>query len=474
MRALVWFRADLRTRDNPALHAACRDADDGVVALFTICPDQWIEHDWADFKVDFLLRNLRELSDGLANLDIPLLIRTTPRFSGVPGVVNTLLDDHRIDALYFNDEYELNEARRDEAVQSAAESRGCTVHRFTDQVIMTPGDIRTKQDTWYTVFTPFKKAWLAHAENHGVDAPLSVPRHKHGPMLCDPDHVPECIDHFDPEHARPDLWTAGEDHAASRLRAFIEGRINGYKDKRDTPSTNGTSTISPYLAIGVISARRCFHEAREAHGSLPDPKDNSGPATWIGELIWREFYKHLLAAFPRLSMHRPFRTETDAIEWRDDDDAFDAWREGRTGYPIVDAAMRQLVQTGWMHNRLRMITAMFLTKDLLIDWRRGERHFMRHLVDGDLASNNGGWQWSASTGTDAAPYFRIFNPESQSKRYDPEGDFIRKFIPELSDLDSKDIHNPPALARASLDYPQPICDHKERREQAIAAFKALS
>jgi deoxyribodipyrimidine photo-lyase len=197
---------------------------------------------------------------------------------------------------------------------------------------------------------------------------------------------------------------------------------------------------------------------------------------WFSELLWREFYQHILVGHPRVSMHRAFREETEAIEWSDDEGHFEAWCEGRTGYPLVDAAMRCLRTTGWMHNRLRMVAAMFLTKDLFLDWRRGERFFMRHLVDGDLGSNNGGWQWAASTGTDAAPYFRIFNPDSQSRRFDPEGRFIREHVPELAQIEGSAVHDPTSeapLLAGGLGYPSRIVDHSEARERAIAAFKAI-
>ena len=244
---------------------------------------------------------------------------------------------------------------------------------------------------------------------------------------------------------------------------------------RDFPDSNATSRLSPYLAIGVISARRCLAEAREANRGRLDG-GRAGPATWIGELVWREFYRHVLVGFPRVSMNRAFKPTTERLPWRYDETLFRAWCEGRTGFPIIDAGMRQLAGTGWMHNRLRMIVAMFLSKDLFIDWRWGERHFMRHLVDGDLASNNGGWQWSASTGTDAAPYFRLLNPWLQSRRFDPDGEFIRRWVPELCGVSPRVLHNPAMLARArqsGLAYDPPVCDHAAAGRNVIQAFKNL-
>jgi deoxyribodipyrimidine photo-lyase len=273
----------------------------------------------------------------------------------------------------------------------------------------------------------------------------------------------------------PGLWPAGERAAAKRLEAFVDGRISRYKTDRELPGVDGTSTLSPYLAVGAISPRQCLKAAVEWNkGKLSG--GHPGADQWIAELIWREFYRHVLVAFPRVCMGRAFKSETDRIRWRYDEGEFAAWCEGRTGYPIVDAAMRCLNATGWMHNRLRMVAAMFLAKDLLIDWRWGEKYFMQRLVDGDLASNNGGWQWSASTGTDAAPYFRIFNPVSQSRKCDPEGVFIRKWVPELAGVSGDEVHDPselPPLVRAGLRYPEKMVDHGEARERVMSAFAAV-
>jgi len=268
------------------------------------------------------------------------------------------------------------------------------------------------------------------------------------------------------------LWPAGEAAALKRLEAFCAKGLMDYKARRDLPAVSGTSALSPYLTVGSLSPRTAMAMAQHANGGSADG-GQQGAATWMSELIWREFYKHVLAHFPRVCMHRPFKPETARLKWEDNPAHLKAWQEGRTGFPIVDAAQRQLLATGWMHNRLRMITAMFFTKDLLLDWRLGERHFMRCLIDGDLSANNGGWQWSAGTGTDAAPYFRIFNPTTQSEKFDPDGEFIRTWVPELAKVSSKDIHDPPPLLRARLGYPPPIVDHARARDRTLKAWKAL-
>ena len=271
------------------------------------------------------------------------------------------------------------------------------------------------------------------------------------------------------------IWPSGEKEAQRRLKKFIKNDLFNYHKTRDFPALAGTSLLSPYLSAGMISPRQCLLAALMANKGDYDA-GNKGAMTWINELIWRDFYKHLLAAIPRLSKHQPYRLETDKLKWHYSEKQLHAWQEGNTGYPIVDAGMRQLKQIGWMHNRLRMIVAMFLTKNLFFDWRLGEDFFIRHLIDGDLAANNGGWQWSASTGTDAVPYFRIFNLLRQSERFDPQGDFIREYCPELRSFDARSIHDPyqraPTLALKS-GYVKPIIDFKASRIATIKAFKAL-
>jgi deoxyribodipyrimidine photo-lyase len=471
MRALVWFRSDLRVDDNPALSAACAVADRGVVGVFLTCPQQWRAHDWADVKVEFLIRNLVCLSDRLKALKIPLLVRAAPTFAAAPQVLLTLARHLGCDGLYFNREYEVNERRRDSAVVELCEREDIPVHCFDDQTVVRPGALRTTAGGFYTVFTPFKRAWIAWIQERGV-ALAGSPRPQRE-WACASDPIPQAVAGFDLSKGHSELWPAGERSALARLRAFVEQQLRSYRRYRDFPSIDATSRLSPYLTLGVVSVRRCLAEALEANQGRLD-RGMPGAATWVTELIWREFYRHLVLGFPRVCMNRAFKPTTESVPWRYDEQEFRIWCEGRTGYPIVDAGMRQLAQTGWMHNRLRMIVAMFLTKDLLIDWRWGERYFMQSLVDGDLANNNGGWQWAASTGTDAVPYFRVFNPFLQARRFDPDGDFIRRWVPELSGVDSRVLHDPALLAHARRDglaYAEPVCDHTTARRRAIQAFE---
>lgn len=472
MPTIVWLHRDLRIADNPALFHAAKSGD-GVIALYQACPEEWRDHDDAPVKIDFWLRNLAELSKRLAAKNIALKFHLVPKRKDIPADLLDFAKRHKAEAVHFIHEYEVNEAKRNAAAAASLTKQGISVHAHHAQSTIPPDDIRTGAGGFYTVFTPFKRACYKILEERPSE--IAPEPRKQPEMIGAPDNIPTVIEGFE-STVDAALWPAGEAWAHKRLGAFIEKRLFRYKDHRDTPSLDATSMLSPHLAAGVISPRQCMIPALEANKGKYD-SGNDGAMQWISELIWRDFYRHVMVGFPRVCMGRAFKPTTDAIRWNDDTSAFGAWCEGRTGVPIVDAAMRQLLGTGWMHNRLRMVAAMYLTKDLFIDWRKGERHFMRHLIDGDLGSNNGGWQWSASTGTDAAPYFRIFNPYSQSEKCDPDGTFIRKWVPELAGLDAKDIHDPsaiPALLRGQLDYPsKPIVDHAKARDRVMKAFQAL-
>ncbi|MFA6044487.1 MAG: deoxyribodipyrimidine photo-lyase [Phycisphaerales bacterium] len=480
-RALMWFRSDLRVRDNTALAAACRAASDvpqgGVVALFVVSPGEWAEHDFAPVKVDLMLRTLRELSPSLAKLNIPLVLADAKTRHDVPGVVLAVAKQHRCDALHFNLEHELNERRRDERTIEVFEAAGLKAGGHHDQCLATPGDVRTGEGRFFTVFTPFKKASYKRMYERGVPEVVPMPKPQAKTNIAS-SPIPGVVPGFE-SNVDPALWPAGEAWAHKRLTKFCADAIVPYKARRDFPGVVGTSKLSPYLTVGAISHRQCIAAAIEANPKSRAPLDvgPEGITHWISEVLWREFYIHIMVGFPRGCMGRAFQPATEVIRWNDDERVFEAWCEGRTGVPIVDAGMRQLARTGWMHNRVRMITAMFLTKNLFVDWRKGERWFMRHLVDGFLASNNGGWQWSASTGTDAAPYFRIFNPISQSQKFDEQGEYIREFVPELADVQGEAIHEPwtlPLLLKPKLDYPtEPIVDISKSRERAIEAFRDL-
>lgn len=471
MRALVWFRADLRVRDNVAFFRACERADRGVLGVFVVCPGQWREHDWADIRVDFVLRNLEKLGVELARLNVPLLVLEEDRFAGVPSALLRLAERHGCDALYFNREHEWNERRRDERVAEAFRASGRTAHAFTDRTVYPPASVAKKDGSAYTVYGPFRAAWRRRWTEGDRPEALGVPAPQ-PPTGVAPDPIPRAVRGFRREERWASLWEAGEEAARSRLAAFVAGRIHAYHERRDFPALDGTSGLSPYLTCGAISARACLHAALGANDGRID-SGSPGAVAWIDQLIWSEFYRGILVAFPRVCMHRAFDPRTERVPWRDGGAAFDAWCAGRTGYPIVDAAMRQLLDTGWMHNRLRMVAASFLAKNLLIDWRRGERFFMRRLIDGDLANNNGGWQWSASTGTDPQPYFRVFNPVSQGERHDPDGAFVRRHLPEFEGVGPPGVHDPERLPPVvfARGYPPAIVDARESRRAAVEAFR---
>ncbi len=473
MRTLIWFRRDLRIKDNPALTEACRRSSDGVIALYLICSKQWKLHGDSPRKIHFWLRGLRELSQSLSEKNIPLLIKNCDSYSDVPSTILKITEKHKVSGVYFNKEYEINEKIRDSKVIQTLTQNQIECQDFTDRVIVEPGKLLTANHSPYSVFTPFKNSWLKTVEA-SWSPPLKAPRAQSKISLT-PDPIPETCSHYQFENVREDLWPAGEEEAQKRLKRFVKNKALRYQSDRDIPSVPGTSLLSPYLAAGFISPRQAVASLLKNEAKIFKERD-TGPATWLNEIIWREFYTHVLELVPRVSKNRPFQLKTENLKWSTSIKDLERWQRGKTGYPIVDAAQRQLLQTGWMHNRLRMISAMFLTKHLLIDWREGEKHFMSHLIDGDLAANNGGWQWSASTGTDAAPYFRIFNPSSQSSRFDPQAKFILRFCPELEGLPLKQIHQPELISTAELrkrNYPERIVDHKEARERAIQAFKDL-
>ncbi|MFG0584114.1 deoxyribodipyrimidine photo-lyase [Pseudomonas sp. zjy_9] len=472
MQRLMWLRTDLRTQDNTALSEAMLSGP--TIALYLITPQQWQRHDDAPCKVDFWLRNLAELQRALARLNVPLLIRHCADWSDAPAQLAEVCYQHNVCAVHVNEEYGVNESLRDQQVAAYLRQQDIAWHSHLDQLFFRPGSVLTRSGGYFQVYSQFRK--VCYERLHSALPACIAPLRPQAPLTIASDPIPDAVAGFTtPGASLRELWPAGEDAAQQRLQRFADEQVSEYDRQRDFPARPGTSQLSAYLAAGVLSPRQCLHAALSANQGEFD-SGNPGAVTWINELLWREFYKHILVGYPRVSRHRAFRLETEALRWRDAPQELTAWQEGRTGLPLIDAAMRQLQATGWMHNRLRMVVAMFLTKNLLIDWREGERFFMRQLIDGDLAANNGGWQWSASTGTDAAPYFRIFNPISQSQKFDPDGHFIRHWLPELASLNKRDIHDPAALGGlfAPSGYPRPIVDLSRSRERALSAFKDLN
>jgi deoxyribodipyrimidine photo-lyase len=460
--ALHWFRNDLRLRDNSALAQAAREAD-ALIPVFVLDDRILRSPRTGAPRVRFLLDCLARLARDLAARGSPLLLRRgDPRI-----VIPRLLRETRADLLSFNRDTSPYATRRDAAVRAEAERLGARVIAAKDRVIFESGEVLTQSGEPFSVFTPYRRAWQRRLDEH-PEAPRAFPSLPDAVPGFGGERIPSAASlGFEDEGVR--LPTGGEEAARRRLTRFLETAVAAYGEARDRPAQDGTSRLSPYLRFGAISVRECFHAAAEA--SAEDVRRARGVARWQDELVWREFYAAILEAHPRVEK-QSYQREFDRIRWSDDAGKFAAWCEGRTGFPIIDAGMRQLARTGWMHNRVRMLTASFLVKDLWIDWRRGERFFFQRLVDGDPASNNGGWQWSASTGTDAAPWFRIFNPVLQARRFDPEGAYVRRFVPELRDVKGELVHEPSRAPLLRGKYPAPIVRHDERRELALSRYKA--
>jgi len=472
-KALVWFRNDLRLLDNDALRFAC-EGQQRVSAIVVRTPKQWLQHDWSAIKWDLYERRLTALADDLASLGIELTVLDLDDYTQVPEAISQFCHDQKIDAAYWNRDYPLDEINRDAAVEARLKAEDIKVVQYDSNLCVAPEQIKNGKGEYYRVFTPFFKAWLKRLAETGVSAPYTRD------ALANGREVTHRVTPEQPlQDAAPVLsseeWSVVEADIRRQTQAFVREQASAYKSDRDLPAIDGTSMLSAYFEIGVISPRVVLHLLQKHSPEFPYGL-NQGMHTWLSEIAWREFYQHLMFHEPRLCRGESFVVDTDTIQWRNDSREFRAWCEGNTGFPIVDAGMRQLNATGWMHNRVRMIVASFLVKDLHIDWRWGERYFMQRLIDGSFPANNGGWQWSAGTGTDAAPYFRVFNPTRQSEKFDPEGEYIRKWIKELEQVPNKYIHEPANYLQAiygdGSPYPQPIVDHSERRERFIAMFKA--
>lgn len=469
---LVWLRNDLRLADNPALRHACA-GDEPVAALFIISPTQWRQHKMAPIRQRFMLAQVDELGCELAALGIPLHLLRVETFAEAPAALADLCHEQGVTQLYANQAIEIDEQRRDHAVSAALAEQEVSCHWLNGCCVLPPGKVLTGSGEMFKVFTPFSRAWLKALDEEGfVIHRAPAPRGE--PLPWQPLAERAWVDEALGELTADPRWPVGEAEALRRLNIFLELAVLDYGETRDFPAIASTSVLSPYLAAGIISPRQCVAALQQRLGYRPQSKAQPG-FVWLNELVWREFYRHLLVLIPTLSMNRPFKPETAALPWSWDPDAFAAWCEGRTGYPIVDAAMRCLNATGWMHNRLRMIVASFLTKDLHIHWRLGEDYFMSRLIDGDLAANNGGWQWAAGTGADAAPYFRVFNPTTQGQRFDPQGEFIRTWVTELADIPAAYVHQPHDWLRLKgrQDYPAPMVDHAVARVRAIEMFRSL-
>lgn len=455
-----WIRRDLRLDENHALHEAVTHSSH-LIPLFILDP-AILSHP-AEYRKAFLFDGLHKLDDHLKAHGSKLTV-----ISGEPlSVLKNVVAITGADEIYAEADYSPYSRKRDQAI--AAKLPLWVVHGLT---VFPPGLIQKHSGCPYTIFNHFSRAWKAMP----LPSPCCKPEDFRLPPL--PENLPEST--VIPVLSRNDLiLPAGEEEAHKRLHKFIDGPVYDYQQQRNILSADGTSMLSPYMRFGMISSRSVAQSALKAIENAPDEISRQNAQAWLDELVWREFYISILHFFPEV-LKTSFRKDLRLIQWRTAPDDLAAWKAGSTGYPVVDAGMRQLKQTGWMHNRARMITASFLVKDLLINWQEGEAWFMQNLLDGDPAANNGGWQWTAGVGTDAAPYFRIFNPVLQSQKFDHDGSYIRRWVPELNDVPAEFIHQPwlmPAevqqLAGCIIgkDYPAPIVDHRFIKGRTISAYR---
>lgn len=469
-KSLVWLRRDLRLHDQAALCHALKSSRQ-VQILFVFDTDILEALPArADRRVAFIHGSVAALKRELESLGATLQVLHGPAVRLVPEYAHKT----GTQAVFCNRDYEPAAIKRDDAVAQALAGMGIAFHAFKDLVVFEQDEVLTQAGKPYGVFTPYRQAWLKQLEAVHLEP---YPVHEYFSRLAKspPAALPALKDIGFERSNLGELGVRPGEAGARQLFEDFLTRIHRYKETRDYPALKGPSCLSVHLRFGTLSIRELVATAQGIGGA--------GAETWLAELIWREFYQQLLWHHPRVAEGRCYKPEFDAIQWPDPPGHFEAWREARTGYPLVDAAMRQLNQTGYMHNRLRMVAASFLVKDLLVDWRLGERYFADRLIDFDLAANSGGWQWAASVGCDAQPWFRIFNPVTQSERFDPEGRFIRRYLPELTKLPDKYVHAPWTMpeklqaecgVRIGRDYPAPIVAHGIQREKALALYKAAT
>ena len=466
-KSLVWFRRDLRDYDHAALYHALKDSKQ-VFCLFIFDTDILNQlQDKADRRVEFIWESLKELKAALQKNGGDLIVE----YGVAKEIVIKLAQQLAIEAVFSNRDYEPTAVDRDVDVAEKLAKLNIEFHQFKDQVLFEKDEVLTQQGKPYGVFTPYKNAHLKKLDDFFLQA-YPVDQYIQHLAKYQADAMPSLSDMgFKPTNLSQMKLPTGMSGALQLFEDFKE-RISHYQDARNFPAVKGPSYLSVHLRFGTISIRHLARTAKHTGGS--------GAETWLNELIWRDFYFQILHHHPKVAEGQAYKAEFNALPFPNNQTIFQAWCDGETGYPLVDAAMRQLNQTGYMHNRLRMVVASFLVKDLLIDWRWGERYFAEKLIDFDFSANNGGWQWAASTGCDAQPWFRIFNPITQSEKFDGAGKFIRKYVPELAACDDKEIHAPwliPSLRQEMLNikigktYPCPVVDHATQRNLALSLYK---
>jgi len=457
-RVLHWFRRDLRITDNSALHHACSEAGE-IIPVYIL--STWKRnHRWTGpNRQEFLCGCLESLAKNLEHLGGRLILR-----SGSPAKeLMKLAEETGAQSVYFNENYCPYDVEIERQLRQAANGAGIQIRTFRDTMILAPNEVLNQSGKPFRVFTPYARAWHQHEK---ADPLPKVRKMKTlGQIRSEP--IPS-LDHWglNPEAK---ILEPGEKAARNRLRTFLKEAIFEYPGQRNQPSLCGTSRLSQDLRFGTISPREVYVACQKAAMNCT-AAERRGVNAFVNEIVWREFYFQILWHFPNV-LNEDFKQQFSSVRWDYDPGKLRRWCEGTTGFPIVDAGMRELNATGFMHNRARMIVAMFLTKDLHIHWQEGEKYFMQKLVDGDIPANNGGWQWSAGTGADAAPYFRIQNPWTQTETYDPQGDYIKRWIPELKDVNPSRFTRPPT-GRLAPDYPLPMVDHAREREITLERFRS--
>ncbi|KAJ4364027.1 DNA photolyase phr1 [Neocucurbitaria cava] len=486
-----WFKRDLRIRDNTALSKAvllAKERGVGLICIWILSPQDWEAHLVSPPKCHFEIRSVELLRKELEDLDIPLYMETVEERKNVTKRLVELAQEWNVKNVFCNLEYEPDELRREERLVRLMLEKGINFDPQHDDCVVPPGSLQTGGGKQYAVYSPWYRAWVAYLHTHPHLLDERAMPEKNPPGFREKfvrlfesrvPNLPDSKSLTDEEKEKfSHMWPAGEAAALDRLEHFLTEKIRKYTATRNFPSKNSTGRVSVHHAAGTLAARTSVRLARDVNSTKKLDGGIDGIRGWIAEVAWRDFYRHVLVHWPYICMHKPFKYEYTNIEWEYNEPHFLAWTQGRTGYPIVDAAMRSLASTAYMHNRLRMIAASFLSKHLLLDWRLGEQYFLTHLIDGDFASNNGGWGFSASVGVDPQPYFRVFNPWLQSEKFDEDGDFIRMWVEELREVEGKDVHRPygkggraEEVARR-MGYPEPIVEHKFARERCLERYKA--
>jgi len=476
MLKIFWFRKDLRLTDNKGLCEFVNNVSDEDEYLFLYIKNKNTYKFFGEKRVGFLLECLSELKDELLSSGLMLQI-----IEGKSAdVFRKITDQYKKVSVYCNEQVEPYCIGRDNEVKDILEKSGGSFFSFTDATLFPLGKIKNGDGAQYKVYTPFKNQCLkVLSPDHYKKTEINITT-----LSAEKEVVLKGFVDFRIKYEnynRSEFIKGGRKEGIRLLNEFYESGLDEYRSKRDFPAINGTSLLSGHLHFGTVGIREAFRTAFVKLNKTREESKRSEVQTWINELLWREFYYNITFHYPQI-IYESFKPEYDKLKWDNDNNLFSKWCEGKTGYPIVDAGMRQLNKEGWVHNRVRMIVAMFLTKDLLMDWRLGEKYFAEKLIDLDFSSNNGGWQWSASTGVDAQPYFRIFNPYLQSKKFDTEGKYIRKYVPELKDLPDNYIHEPNIMSESEQnkygvvigkDYPAPVVDHMVSKNESIKRFKNI-